>query len=61
MDEEGLKDTQNKMIHIGRPIEIDEERFEKELEALKHATDNEEEDIRPLIKQIVPTYNPKGE
>ena len=61
MDEEGLKDTQNKMIHIGRPIEIDEERFEKELEALKHATDKEEEDIRPLIKQIVPTYNPKGE
>lgn len=61
MDEEGLKDTQNKMIHIGRPIEIDEERFEKELEALKHATDTEEEDIRMLIKQIVPTYNPKGE
>ena len=61
MDEEGLKDTQNKMIHIGRPIEIDEERFEKELEALKRATDKEEEDIRPLIKQIVPTYNPKGE
>ena len=61
MDEEGLKDTQNKMIHIGRPIEIDEERFEKELEALKLATDKEEEDIRPLIKQIVPTYNPKGE
>ena len=61
MDEEGLKDTQNKMIHIGKPIEIDEERFEKELEALKLATDKEEEDIRPLIKQIVPTYNPKGE
>ncbi len=61
MDEEGLKDTQNKMIHIGRPIEIDEERFEKELEALKRATDKEEEDIRMLIKQIVPTYNPKGE
>lgn len=61
MDEEGLKDTQNKMIHIGKPIEIDEEQFEKDLEALKLATDKEEEDIRPLIKKIVPTYNPKGE
>ena len=27
MDEEGLQDTSNKMIHIGKPIEMDEMRF----------------------------------
>ena len=27
MDEEGLQDTANKMIHIGKPIELDEEKY----------------------------------
>ena len=27
MDEEGLQDTENKLIHIGKPIEMDEEKF----------------------------------
>ncbi len=57
MDEEGLMDTANKMIHIGRPIEIDEMKFFAELKTLKEESREEHTDVRPLIKEIVPTYN----
>lgn len=59
MDEEGMQDTDNKLIHIGRPIEIDERQFFVQLKELKTAVENEEADIRALIKRIVPTYMPK--
>ncbi|MGN1089320.1 MAG: polysaccharide biosynthesis protein, partial [Huintestinicola sp.] len=35
MSEEGLKDTDNHMIHIGKPIEFDEEQFYTALDKLK--------------------------
>ena len=57
MDEEGLQDTANSLIHIGRPIEIDEEKFFVQLKKLEDASRNEEEDIRGLIRDIVPTYH----
>ncbi|MCH5274582.1 MAG: polysaccharide biosynthesis protein [Lachnospiraceae bacterium] len=56
MDEEGLQDTANSLIYIGRPIEIDEEQFFMQLKKIEDASRNEEEDIRRLIKDIVPTY-----
>ena len=56
MDEEGLQETQNKLIHIGKPIEIDEEKFLQQLEELKATCLLEPTDIRRLIKEIVPTY-----
>lgn len=56
MDEEGLQDTANKMIHIGKPIEIDEMKFFTQLKTLKEESKGEHVDIRPLIQQIVPTY-----
>ena len=56
MDEEGLQDTENKLIHIGKPIEIDEEKFYKQLKLLEDISRNENEDIRKAIKEIVPTY-----
>lgn len=59
MNEEGLTDTENKLIHIGKPIEFDEMKFYAQLNQLKKAVENECEDIRPLIQQIVPTYVPK--
>lgn len=59
MNEEGLKDTENKLIHIGKPIEFDEEKFYVQLNELKHAVEQECDNIRPLIKQIVPTYVPR--
>lgn len=56
MDEEGLQDTANKMIHIGRPIDIDEMKFFAQLKTLKEESKGEHVDIRPLIQEIVPTY-----
>lgn len=61
MDEEGLQDTANKMIHIGKPIEFDEMKFFGQLHALKEAANNEAEDVRQRVQEIVPTYNPQGE
>ena len=57
MDEEGLRDTANAMIHIGRPIELDEQEFFTQLKELKDECMIESSDIRHLIKKIVPTYN----
>ena len=56
MDEEGLVNTNNKLIHIGKPIELDEEAFFKEVELLDRAAREETEDIRQLVKRLVPTY-----
>ena len=59
MNEEGLTDTENKLIHIGKPIEFDEAKFYVQLDDLKRAVEAECEDVRPLIKEIVPTYVPR--
>ncbi len=57
MDEEGLRDTDNAMIHIGRPIELDEQEFFAQLKELKDECMIESSNIKPLIKKIVPTYH----
>ena len=59
MEEEGMQETANRLIHIGKPIEIDESRFFVQLRDLKEASKNERSDIRPMIKEIVPTYHYK--
>ncbi len=59
MKEEGLQDTDNRLIHIGRPIELDERLFFKQLKNLEEASKEEVKDIRPLIREIVPTYHYK--
>lgn len=58
MDEEGLQDTSNKMIHIGKPIDMDEMKFFSQLEKLNVAAREESPHIRELVKEIVETYNP---
>ena len=60
MKEEGLQDTPNHLIHIGKPIEMDEEVFLEKLVHLKKEAYDETNDIRHLIKDIVPTYQPKA-
>lgn len=59
MKEEGLQDTPNHLIHIGKPIEMNEEVFLEKLVHLKKEAYDETNDIRHLIKDIVPTYQPK--
>ena len=56
MDEEGMKETENKMIHIGRPIEMDDRWFAEKLQELEQACTGESDQIRKLVAQMVPTY-----
>ena len=61
MKEEGLQDTPNHLIHIGKPIALDETTFFNKLTNLKEAVYKETSDVRSLVKDIVPTYKPKEE
>ncbi len=56
MDEEGLRETENKLVHIGAPIEMDDEWFREQLSRLDEASRREDGDIRELVSRIVPTY-----
>ena len=60
MKEEGMQDTPNKLIHIGKPIEFDMDAFERQLDRLYEAANLDSEDIREEVRRIVPTYQPKG-
>ena len=59
MDEEGMKETANKLIHIGKPIEMDDEWFLEKLRELEEASKSESDHIRVLVSQVVPTYQYK--
>ena len=61
MDEEGLQSTENKLIHIGKPIDFDEQQFLKDLEELYHAAYEEEEGMKEIVHKIVPTYHIRQE
>lgn len=56
MDEEGLKETENKMIHIGKPISMDDEKFKEQLAALEKAYKEEAPNMKDIVAEIVPTY-----
>ena len=56
MSEEGMQQTENKLIHIGMPIEIDETEFWNCIDELREHCHKEDKDIRKLINRIVPTY-----
>lgn len=63
MEEEGLQETANKLIHIGKPIEFNEEEFFKQLNELKEEAYEEadQEEIRTWVKRLVPTYMLKAD
>ena len=62
MDEEGLRETVKSQIYIGQPIEVDEEGFFDKLRYLNEvAGKNDEEEVRYVVKGIVPTYIIKEE
>ncbi|MBE5868222.1 MAG: polysaccharide biosynthesis protein [Lachnospiraceae bacterium] len=56
MNEEGLKQTANKMIFIGKPLEFDAAHFVNQLGKLSEAAEAENCDIRKMVREIVPTY-----
>lgn len=57
LSEEGLKETENRLIHIGKPIQFNEEEFRVKLDRLKQACENDSENIREYVKSIVETYH----
>lgn len=57
MAEEGLTATANKLIFIGKPIELDEERLFELLDELHSVMADDKVDIRHYIHELVPTYN----
>ncbi len=57
MDAEGNKKTENDLIYIGEPLEIDEDDFLKKLKELYEASyDNDEDRLLDLTAETVPTY-----
>ncbi len=59
MDEEGLTDTENEKIHIGRPIQFNDEVFFEQLRDLREATRKDLPSIKAVVADIVPTYTPE--
>ena len=59
MDEEGLKQTENKLISIAEPIEMDDAAFEGQLLRLDELSRAESPRIRDVVAEIVPTYHPE--
>ena len=58
MAEEGLKKTENELIHIGCPIPFDEDAFLSQLQDLMNAAYNNSESIRDRVAAMVNTYHP---
>ncbi len=59
MDEEGLQKTDNSLIYIGKPLQFDEEKFFEQLEALYEYAYDENDNIKEIVEQVVPTYREK--
>ena len=58
MKEEGMQETENELIFIGKPIEMDDEDFKEKLELLDRESRSESPRIKEIVAEIVPTYHP---
>ncbi|MDD2981590.1 MAG: nucleoside-diphosphate sugar epimerase/dehydratase [Hespellia sp.] len=58
MAEEGMQETDNELIHIGKPIEMDDDLFEEQLDRLDKASRSESCVMKDIVAEIVPTYHP---
>ena len=56
MDAEGLRKTDNKLIYIGEPIEMDDEAFQQKIQLMDEASRHESDRIKEIVAEIVPTY-----
>ncbi|RRD92075.1 polysaccharide biosynthesis protein [Clostridiales bacterium COT073_COT-073] len=54
--EEGMKATSNQLIHIGKPIQMEEKRFYENMDRLKTAIAEESHEVKEIVKELVPTY-----
>ena len=56
MSEEGMQETPNKLIHIGKPIEFDMERFEEQLKKLHEVASQDGDTIRSEVMKLVKSH-----
>ncbi len=56
MDEEGLQKTDNELIKIGKPIEMEEHKLFVQLDQLRAAAFDETSDIKSTVSTVVDTY-----
>ncbi len=56
MKEEGMQTTANKLIYIGKPIEMDDIWFKGKLEELDRDSKEDDENIKKYVQEVVPTY-----
>ncbi len=56
MEEEGMKETPNKLISIGKPLDINEAFLYEKLEELRHAAEEETDRMKELVAELVTTY-----
>ena len=65
MSEEGLTETKHDKIHIAKPSNIDmnmiEDKLDKLNDLLKNYTNEDKDEIKKVMKQIVPTFKDKEE
>lgn len=57
MSEEGMTKTANHLIYIGKPLEFDEDSFMAYLQAFSHGDYNDPDEVKTIIKKIVPNYD----
>ncbi|MBR2523613.1 MAG: polysaccharide biosynthesis protein, partial [Clostridiales bacterium] len=58
MDEEGMQTTDNKLIFIGEPIPMDDDKLREALIKLDSESKEDVSNIRQYVQEIVPTYKP---
>ena len=56
MEEEGLQKTQNGLISIAKPIELDEDHLWTTLDRLYQEAYAETDDMKHSVKELVDTY-----
>lgn len=56
MDEEGMQKTPNGLINIAQPLKFDESSFWNQLNELYEAAYAETDEMKRLVRDIVPTY-----
>ena len=59
MAEEGLESTTNDLIFIGKPIELDDEKFLNQLDQLIHIAYQNRNTIKAEIEKVCDTYHPQ--
>ena len=59
MAEEGMQKTANELIHIAKPIEMDVEKFFRDIQSLYELCYNNSENIQEAVAGMVDTYHYK--